>query len=312
MRTPIEKWEIDTLRACIVRAFVVCTFGVMLASASYGDAASDRKAAADRLASELTRLQLHKIYVADFPDPVIGRIDKGCYFASVFSTYLASGNQGFVVVNRIEGQKLLTKAEIASPDLKQPDTSPQIGAATGTDGVVMGVFTQDGTSITVEISLRESATGKELFHVQHKEQSTGEYEALFPAAADSSGTIYYFAGLDGIGVAKSSVCPSPTHDLTDEEKKNQGTVLMSAVFTPDGKLDQTRLVRGLEPALDQAAMDAIKNWKADPAKDAAGNSVPVRQMVTTSFNLSATSCASASGSRSADEGTWANVLRSSF
>jgi TonB family protein len=301
-----------SLRNWTIRLLFSCVACVVLVAPCYADAVNDRKAVADGLSAEIVRLQLHKIYVADFPDPVIGRIDKGCYFASVSSTYLAAANAGFTVVNRIEGQKLLTKAQIASPDLKFPDTSSQIGVATGADGVVMGVFTQDGTSITVEISLREAATGKELYHAQHKEQSTDEYEALFPAAADSSGTTYYFAGLDGIGVAKSSVCPPPTHDLTDEEKKNQGMVLMSAIFTPDGKLDQTRLVRGLEPALDQAAMEAIRNWKAEPAKDTAGNRVPVRQLVTTSFNVSTSSCTSASGSRSADEGTGANVLRNSF
>ena len=301
-----------SLRNRTIWLLFACASSAVFAGRCYADAASDRKTVADRLSAEIVRRQLHKVYVADFPDPIFGRVDKGCYFSSVFSTYLAGANAGFTVLNRFEGQKLLTKAQIASPDLKFPDTSSQIGAATGADGVVMGVLTQDGTSITVEISLREAATGKELYHAQHKEQSTDEYEALFPAAADSSGTIYYFPGLDGIGVAKSSVCPPPKHDLTDEEKKNDGIVLMSAIFTPDGTLDQTRLVRGLEPGLDQAALEAIKNWKAEPAKDSAGNSVPVRQLVTTSFNLSVASCTSARATRSADEEPTAKTLRSAF
>ena len=113
---------------------------------------------------------------------------------------------------------------------------------------------------------------------------------------DSTGSIFDFADLDGISRAKCSVCPPPVLTLTSEEKKNEGQVLLSVVFAADGKLDQMRLVRGLEPALDQAAMEAVKNWKAEPAKDAMGNTVSVRQLVTTTFNYAVSGVSTAATS----------------
>ena len=68
-------------------------------------------------------------------------------------------------------------------------------------------------------------------------------------------------------------------------QENPGAVLLSAVFSADGQLHQARVVRSIEPRLDQTAMEVVSNWKVEPARDAAGNSVPVRQKVAVDFSL---------------------------
>jgi TonB family protein len=142
----------------------------------------------------------------------------------------------------------------------------------------MGTFQQNLTSIVLEISLRDVASGKEVFHTQYQEQATDRFEALFPAALDTTGTIFLFAGLDGISRPICGTCmhPAPVPGKAQAAAANQ---LLSAVYTAEGKLDQARVVRSADPTLDQAALEATQNWKAEPAKDASGTPVPVRQAI---------------------------------
>ena len=73
-------------------------------------------------------------------------------------------------------------------------------------------------------------------------------------------------------------------ELRPNGEKTQGAVLLSAVFSADGQLDQVRVVQSFEPGLDQTAMEVVSNWKVEPARDAAENSVPVRQKVAVDFS----------------------------
>jgi len=179
---------------------------------------------------------------------------------------------------------LLTKAGIRPPDLLKSETSAKVAAVIGVDALLMGTFRQIGSAIALELSLREATTGKELYHTQYQEQSSDEFEALFPAATDSAGTIFYFGDLDGIGRPECLVCSNPSYTRVAGDKKTQGAVLLSAVFKVNGQLDQARLARSFEPSLDQTAMEVISNWKVEPAKDPAGKSVPVRQKVAVDFS----------------------------
>jgi TonB family protein len=251
---------------------IACTLFCRCSNAGVND---DRNAVAQRLGAEIASHSFKKVYVADFLDVLGVRIDKGCYFASVFSTLLAEQKQNFAVVNRIEGQSLLTKAEFITIDLPKLESPAKVGAATGADAIVTGTYRQDFQSIVLEISLREVPSGNEIFHTRYAEQATDEFEALFPAALDSTGTIYLFAGLDGIGQPKCLTCP-PFSAATSSGEKSASGQLFSAVFSADGKLKEARVVRSADPASDQALMEALKDWKIEPAKDASGAAVPVR------------------------------------
>ncbi len=273
------------------RILLLATVCTLTASVGFAGAKEQRKAVAARVASEIARHNLHKIYVADFLERLnslisdAARTDKGCYFASVFSTNLSAEKSSFDVLNRIDAQRLLTKAAIRPPDLLKSETSAKVAAVIGVDALLMGTFRQIGSAIALELSLREATTGKELYHTQYQEQSSDEFEALFPAATDSAATIFYFADLDGISSPECLVCSNPSYTRVAGDKKTQGAVLLSAVFKVNGQLDQARVARSFEPSLDQTAMEVISNWKVEPARDAAGNSVPVRQKVAVDFSL---------------------------
>ncbi|HYU23122.1 MAG TPA: hypothetical protein VEM60_08260, partial [Candidatus Dormibacteraeota bacterium] len=95
------------------RILLLATVCTLTASVGFAGAKEQRKAVAARVASEIARHNLHKIYVADFLERLnslisdAARTDKGCYFASVFSTNLSAEKSSFDVLNRIDAQRLL-------------------------------------------------------------------------------------------------------------------------------------------------------------------------------------------------------------
>jgi TonB family protein len=246
---------------------------------------NDRKAAAARIAEKIEQLQLHKIYVSDFLDSTGARTEKSCFFASVFSSNLTKQSKDFEVLNRITVQKLLDTAAISSGDIEKPETLSKIASTTGADAILFGVITFEKALISLDLSLREASTGKELHRAQYQEHNSPDFEESFPAASDTSGHIFYFSGLDGVSVPKCIYCPQPSYTSGARERKVNGTLLISAHVSERGTVDDVRIVRSLDPDLDEAALRIVRTWKLQPAKDTSGTLVPLRVPVQVTFHF---------------------------
>ncbi len=61
-----------------------------------------------------------------------------------------------------------------------------------------------------------------------------------------------------------------------------GTVTVSAVVGADGKVGETKIVKSPHPELNDLAMNAVKQWQFDPAKQA-GKPVPFTITVNVNF-----------------------------
>jgi protein TonB len=68
-----------------------------------------------------------------------------------------------------------------------------------------------------------------------------------------------------------------------QSAKVEGIVVLETVIGIDGRVDQLRVLRSI-PLLDQAAMDAVKEWEFEPAT-LNGTPVPVIVAVTVNFTL---------------------------
>ena len=64
----------------------------------------------------------------------------------------------------------------------------------------------------------------------------------------------------------------------------QGIVILEAVITKTGTVEDVRVLRALHPILDQAAISAVKQWKYQPAM-LNGRPVKVYFTVTVNFTL---------------------------
>lgn len=70
------------------------------------------------------------------------------------------------------------------------------------------------------------------------------------------------------------------------EKELEGTVIVSFLVDKDGKVTDVKVVKSVDPLLDEEAMKAVKDSPAwTPAKDAKGNAVAVRYNLPVVFNL---------------------------
>ena len=80
-------------------------------------------------------------------------------------------------------------------------------------------------------------------------------------------------------------CPNPEYSSEAHQKKVQGTVLLSAAFTTDGRANQIIVVKSLGFGLDEQAVEDVKRWRFRPATDANGRPMPVYGAIEVTFRL---------------------------
>ena len=76
----------------------------------------------------------------------------------------------------------------------------------------------------------------------------------------------------------------PQYPEAARKARMQGVVILEAIITKDGAVSDVRVLRGINPLLDNAAMRAVQQWKYKPATFN-GRTVPVYLTVTVTFTL---------------------------
>jgi periplasmic protein TonB len=88
----------------------------------------------------------------------------------------------------------------------------------------------------------------------------------------------------GVSAPRILYAPDPTYSEAARKAKYQGTVTLWLVIGPDGRPRDVRIARSLGMGLDQKAIDAVRQWKFEPAmKD--GRPVAVQINVEVNFRL---------------------------
>ena len=64
------------------------------------------------------------------------------------------------------------------------------------------------------------------------------------------------------------VCPYPVYTDEARHAKMQGTVTLRVQVGPDGKASEIRVIRGVGFGLDERAVQTVRGWKFNPARDA--------------------------------------------
>ncbi|MBZ5646731.1 MAG: energy transducer TonB [Acidobacteriia bacterium] len=88
----------------------------------------------------------------------------------------------------------------------------------------------------------------------------------------------------GVSAPRAIATPDPEYSEEARKAKYQGVVLLWLVVGPDGRPHDIRVSRSLGMGLDQKAVEAVKQWKFEPAmKD--GRPVAVQINVEVNFRL---------------------------
>lgn len=90
----------------------------------------------------------------------------------------------------------------------------------------------------------------------------------------------------GGGVTAPRVLYMPDPEYSDEARKvkHQGVVVLFVIVGPDGRPHEIRVSRALGFGLDEKAIDAVKQWRFEPAKKD-GRAVAVQINVEVNFRL---------------------------
>jgi protein TonB len=76
----------------------------------------------------------------------------------------------------------------------------------------------------------------------------------------------------------------PDYPVGIRKQGVEGVVILEAIITTDGNVENPTILKHLDPTLDDSALHAIKRWKYEPAKYD-GDPVAVYLAVTTTFSL---------------------------
>ena len=106
--------------------------------------------------------------------------------------------------------------------------------------------------------------------------------AVAPPIQDFNGPAYRPGG--GVTNPVALYKPEPKYTEEARQAKIQGSVLLSLVVDENGVARNIKVVRPLDPGLDQKAVDAVRQWKFKPGqKD--GRPVAVTAQIEVSFRL---------------------------
>jgi len=94
------------------------------------------------------------------------------------------------------------------------------------------------------------------------------------------GGIYRVGG--GVSAPRVIYQPEPEYSEEARKAKYQGTVVVECVVGPDGRVRDMHVVRSLGMGLDQKALEAVKQWKFDPARK---DNTPVSVLVSVEVNF---------------------------
>lgn len=114
---------------------------------------------------------------------------------------------------------------------------------------------------------------------------SGEGGGLGPGSGGGTGGGAYHPGTGGVGYPSCVYCPDPKYSEEARKAKYQGTVVLQAVITPDGRATEIQVVKGPGLGLEEKAVEAVKQWRFKPAMGPGGKPVPVTVPIEVTFRL---------------------------
>src|SRR3954468_23927034 len=98
----------------------------------------------------------------------------------------------------------------------------------------------------------------------------------------SGGGVYRVGG--GVSAPRLLVSPDPEYSEEARKAKYQGTVVVWLIVGPDGRPAKLKIQRALGMGLDEKALEAVKQWRFEPAKKD-NQPVAVQLSVEVNFHL---------------------------
>jgi protein TonB len=87
-----------------------------------------------------------------------------------------------------------------------------------------------------------------------------------------------------VSAPRQLFAPEPAYTEQARRDKRQGVVLLSAVVSDDGRVQNLRVEQGLGEGLDERALETVGTWRFKPAKNN-GRPIAVQVQIKVHFRL---------------------------
>jgi periplasmic protein TonB len=129
-------------------------------------------------------------------------------------------------------------------------------------------------------STNSAGTGSDGGIGKGKDGGMGDREG--PRGGEGESDLAY---TNGVSLPTCVICPNPVYTDQARHVKMQGTVTLRVLVGTDGKAADIRVVRGIGYGLEERAVQTVRGWKFNPARDANRRAVAAWVTVETVFRL---------------------------
>jgi TonB family protein len=245
-------------------------------------------ALAERLGVQLLAANKKKPFILDLALPNGFPCPLGAWLADKLSESLAQSHPELEVISRSRWSSAHAPAEFAHDQNQEYNQNEQRAQSLGAEVLVYGNFAAvpDGLGITLMASDR-LADGESRFEALAEIPITPEMQAILTSPLPQRSALQgaFRASIAGIGTPLCEICPAPEYTYVAKAKKLQGIVIAQVWVAADGASENVKIVRTPSPALANAAMRTVRNWRFKPARNFQGEFVPVVVDVAVSFRL---------------------------
>jgi TonB family protein len=279
---------------CCLSFVVLSLIGALGLSAPSASAQQQEiKDLASTMAQSLHASGEKKVAVFDFVGPGETITAFGAKLADDFSRALSQSDQHLHVEDRRDVAHRMKEMDYGPEDSLDAGSVLAFAQVLKLNAAVLGTIARDGDQMRVSVRAVQ---------IGDKGTTVIDSRGATIAVSDESAKLMqtYIArpeadagvdkslpepGTGGYSYPKCVYCPQPQYSQPAIHAKFQGTVMLSVVITADGRATDIRVKRRLPYGLTNKAIEAVQQWKFEPAKDSDGRPVAVRTIIETTFHL---------------------------
>jgi len=244
----------------------------VLPSYSYNAGGLTIPALAQALSVELQKHGVWRVLILDLEDPDRNTTPFVVWLADQLA---ASIEPPLEVVDRKSSRSSLDRLRVPGKnEFDTFDAALVTGSYSGADnglGVSLRFVMQSGVNNTIYEKL---AMTDEI-----KSHLTVPLGLLVPMGGIFRG------GEGGVTLPRCEHCPNPRYTKAASNRRVQGTVVLSAVIDPKGRVSDAFVYKKLDPDLDRRAVEAVRGWNLTPAMNVDGKPVSCRVPIEVIFRL---------------------------
>jgi TonB family protein len=229
----------------------------------------------------------------DFLDDQGRATELGRIWADEMSQALECREHNFKVLNRSSYFRTAQRAKMQLWELRFDGVPARIGLEAGADAVLFGRISRSKEQIGLSTWLVRTEDNQSLVFSQMNVPISIAMEDLLARALPTGGASEGLSpnqeirkpGQAGDSYPTCLRCPNPQYTSEARAKQHEGTALLRVIVTPDGRAAAIRVARFAPYGLTERAIEAVRDWKFNPAKTMAGIPVPVDLYVEITFRL---------------------------